>query len=112
MGLQLCDTCYNYERRNSQLVPISQRRKLKGTFIGVKKTASGKKYNSQIWYHNRMKYLGTYESEVKASQHYDFVCRIIGRTRRLNFPFTQTLPKFNIPAWIQSINICVFFSKS
>ena len=55
-----------------------------------------------------MKYLGTYESEVKTAQYYDFVCRILGRTRRLNFPLTQSLPKFNIPDWIQSI---VFFRE-
>ena len=108
MGLRLCDTCYNYERRNSKL----QRQKRKATFIGVKVIANWKKYGSQIKYKTRMKYLGAYKSEVTAAQHFDFVCRILGRTQHLNFPLTQSLPKFNIPDWIQgTFSFFLFFKE-
>ena len=110
MGLRLCDTCYGYQRIHSRLVPISKRGKRRGRFVGVNVNAKDGKYSSRIKYKNRMKYLGTYECEVKSAQHFDFICRIIGRTRRLNFPLTQSLPKFNIPAWIQgTYSFCIFF---
>ena len=109
----MCVNCYNYERRNSRLVPISKRGKQRGIFVGMTRTTHSRKYAPQIRYNGRTKHLGVYETEVKAAQKFDFVSRILGRTRRLNFPLAQPLPKFNIPVWIQSINIfvCLFFQR-